>query len=251
MSAGVQPQPRLVSLDVVDSTNAEAMRRALAGERGPLWITAARQTAGKGRSGRTWVSDEGNFFASLLFALPTQAMPKAYQLSLVAGVAAVDAIRDTVGGEPQGFLRVKWPNDLLLGREKVGGILVESSAVGADLAAVIGIGINLVSFPGTTSLPATNLARHGFEARKDFILSNLARAVAGWLGRWQEGSGFAEVRSAWLDRAGPIGEACSVTTAQGRVEGRFDGIDADGALLLVGGDGRRQRYTYGDVTLSP
>src|SRR5215472_12224070 len=103
-----------VVFDEIDSTNTEAMRRAVAGERGPLWIAARRQTRGRGRSGRHWLSEPGNLYASLLITLECQP-GVAQQLSLVAGVAVVDAIRTAAGGlgKPEG-LRLKWPNDVLI-----------------------------------------------------------------------------------------------------------------------------------------
>jgi BirA family transcriptional regulator, biotin operon repressor / biotin---[acetyl-CoA-carboxylase] ligase len=116
---------RSLILDSVGSTNREAFALAEAGETGPLWIMARRQTAGRGRADRPWVSVPGNLHASLLIQLdcaPT-AMP---QLSLVAGVAVVDAIRQATGGGPAG-LRLKWPNDILIGPAKCAGILVETS----------------------------------------------------------------------------------------------------------------------------
>src|SRR5262245_60658958 len=113
----------VVTFPTLDSTNAEALRRALAGEMGPLWIVAERQTGGRGRSGRSWLSEPGNLHASLLTVLPVSA-PEAAQLSLVAGVAAVDAIRVAMSLPKDDALRLKWPNDVLITRAKAGGILV-------------------------------------------------------------------------------------------------------------------------------
>ncbi len=107
-----------VDLEKVDSTNAEGMRRVLAGARGPLWIRADRQTSGRGRSGRTWSSGPGNLYASYLTALSCPPA-MAGQLSLVSGVAVVDALR-RAGAVPG--LRLKWPNDILIGTAKIGGI---------------------------------------------------------------------------------------------------------------------------------
>ena len=108
-SAGEPSAPsRLVRLPETDSTNAEAMRRALAGEAPPLWVLADRQTAGRGRAGRAWASQPGNLFASLLVS--TSCPPAlAGQLSLVAGVAAIDAIRRAAGQRPPAGLRLKLP----------------------------------------------------------------------------------------------------------------------------------------------
>jgi BirA family biotin operon repressor/biotin-[acetyl-CoA-carboxylase] ligase len=117
---------RSLILDSVGSTNREALALAEAGETGPLWIVARRQTAGRGRADRRWVSVPGNLHASLLIRLdcPPPTMP---QLSLVAGIAVVDAIRHATGGGPAG-LRLKWPNDVLIGQAKCAGILVETSS---------------------------------------------------------------------------------------------------------------------------
>jgi BirA family biotin operon repressor/biotin-[acetyl-CoA-carboxylase] ligase len=250
----VEPAPvlpaghRLLLRESMGSTNAEAIRLAGAGETGPLWIVAERQTAGRGRSGRPWTSEPGNLFASLLVTLPGHVAPSAFQLSLVAGVAVHEAIR-AAGGLPQDVpLRLKWPNDILIGTGKVCGILVESSHSAQGLAAVIGIGVNITSQPAGTAQPATHLGLHGAPPDRLKLLEAIAEAVAGWLGRWQEGIGFATVRAAWLERAGPIGERCSVHVADTRAEGRFAGLDLDGALLMDI-DGRRERVSFGDVSL--
>src|SRR5215813_6996059 len=114
----------LIACDSVGSTNVEALTRARAGERGPLWITARTQSAGRGRRGSAWVSPPGNLYATLLLTdpAPTEAAP---QLSFVAALALFDAVAECA---PQlgPALKVKWPNDLLLGQAKVAGILIES-----------------------------------------------------------------------------------------------------------------------------
>src|ERR1043166_8409052 len=118
---------RLLSLDEVGSTNAEAFARARAGERGPLWITARRQTAGRGRRGRAWVSEPGTLYASLLLTDPAPPQ-RAAELSLVAALAVHDALaeRAAVLG-PR--LTLKWPNDVLCDGAKLAGILVEGEGL--------------------------------------------------------------------------------------------------------------------------
>lgn len=238
--------PRVARLEAVDSTNAEAMRRAQAGERGPLWIMADTQTAGRGRSGRSWASAAGNLHASLLVTLAAP-QPKAYQLALVAGVAAIDALNRALDPVSPG-LRLKWPNDILVEGSKTGGILIESSVTPASLTAVIGVGLNVASAPEVPDRPTTFLAAHGKCPAPEAILDALAEATDGWLTRWDEGRGFAEIREAWLTRAHPIGERLSIKTGAEQVAGTFHGLDAEGALLLdVDGDVRR--FTFGDVSL--
>lgn len=251
MSNAPAPLPegcRLVHLAEVDSTNAEAMRRILAGERSPAWLIADRQTAGRGRAGRAWASQPGNLFASYLATL--HCLPaKAGQLSLVAGVATVDAIRRA--GDVPG-LRLKWPNDILVGNAKLGGILVESTSRSAEpgIAAVIGVGLNLVSAPDEVGRAATFLARAGLTLSPHEALCFLAQTMSDWISIWNNGEGFAQVREAWLARAGALGEPLTINAARGPVSGTFAGLDDSGALLLDDGEGRRLAFAFGDVMLA-
>lgn len=244
------PHPfRSVVLDEVGSTNREALARAEAGEAGPLWIVARRQTAGRGRSGRSWSSEPGNLYASLLVQLPCPpaAVP---QLSLLAGVAVADAIGEAAGGRFEG-LRLKWPNDVLIGRAKCAGILAESLAGQDSVTAAIGIGINTARHPTGLGREATSLAAHGVEATPDAMLVRLDAAMQRWIEAWQCGAGFARVRAAWLERAGPPGEPCTVHAGGERLEGTFAGLDGEGALLLRNGSGSERTVTFGDVILAP
>lgn len=238
----------LLQFEEVDSTNSEAMRRGLAGVMAPLWVVAERQTAGRGRSSRLWTSLPGNLSASLLLRL-TCPVATAAQLSLVAGVAAVDAIRTAVP-DVSGSVRLKWPNDLLIGTAKTGGILVESCCSGSTLIAVIGFGINLTSAPDGLGRSVTHLGAHGPAPPASVFLPVLAEAMSGWLARWNEGRGFAFVREAWVARAGALGEVLSVHSGQDSRSGRFAGLDADGSLLLAMGDGTIDRVAVGDVALA-
>ena len=244
------PHPiRSVILEEAGSTNTEAFGRAAAGEAGPLWIMARRQTRGRGRSGRQWTSERGNLYASLLQRL---ACPQAvvHQLSLLAGVAVVEAIAAAAGREIPG-LRLKWPNDVLIGEAKCAGILPESQsgAGGSEVIVVVGIGINLVSHPEGLGRATTDLSALGLSVSPEAMLAALARAMERWLGIWDSGRGFAEVRSAWLARGGAVGEALTVDTGRERVAGTFVGLDEQGALVLRDGEGKERKLTFGDVTL--
>jgi BirA family biotin operon repressor/biotin-[acetyl-CoA-carboxylase] ligase len=286
---------RSLVLDQVGSTNREAFALAEAGVPGPLWVMARRQTAGRGRADRQWVSAPGNLHASLLIGLacPPTAVP---QLSLLAGVATLDAIRQATGGGPPG-LRLKWPNDILIGPAKCAGILVETSgsfqrrvqcgeaashrSVGAialgtvapyaslpcpsptrgegsqrpaphpnSVTAVIGIGIDLAWHPTAMHRAATDLAAHGCHVAPEAMLAELAEAMQRWFAVWDGGRGFHSVRRAWLERAGPMGEMCTVDTGRERIGGAFAGLDADGALIVSDRHGQRRTVTFGDVALA-
>lgn len=242
------PPFRSVVLDAVGSTNREAFLRAEAGEAGPLWIMARRQTEGRGRSGRQWASEPGNLYASLLTTL-TCAPSVVPQVSLLTGVAVVDAIKEA-SGQPLPGLRLKWPNDVLVGQAKCAGILAESIAGQRAVTAVIGIGLNLAWHPADLGRAATNLAEHGVHIAAEAMLGFLATSMQRWLAAWDSGTGFASVREAWLHHAGPVGEGCSVNTGTERLEGTFLGLEADGALRMRDQEGRQRSIAFGDVSLA-
>ena len=247
------PGHKLLAFDEISSTNAEGMRLVATGETGPLWIWAGAQTLGRGRSGRTWVSVPGNLYASLLIRLdcPPEAV---HQLSLLAGVAVQAAIRAAAAraGAALRGLRLKWPNDVLVGEAKLAGILPESTTMPGQsrgVVAVVGMGLNLAGHPEGMGRPVTHLAAHGLRITPAEMLGFLAACVDDWLKRWDNGAGFAHAREAWLQRAGAPGEPITINTGRETVEGSFLGIDAQGALVLRDQGGAERRFTYGDVTL--
>ena len=236
---------RLVAHEVLGSTNAEALNLARQGERGPLWIVAERQTAGRGRRGRAWVSQPGNLFASLLLTMPA---PPACgpQLSLVAALAVYDAVVEIADGlKPR--LTIKWPNDLLLDRAKFAGILVEGEGGDDGAAVVIGIGVDCTSHPADTDYPATDLAAAGIVASPATLMGPLSLKMIGRLAQWNGGAGFSTVRADWIARAAGIGEEIRVQIADRELSGRFETLDATGALVLRSPDGRTETITAADV----
>ena len=128
VAAGV----RLIVHAKVGSTNAEALALARAGERGPLWIVARTQSAGRGRRGRQWISEVGNLYATLLIADTAPAADIA-QLSFVAALAVHDAIARLTPAM-NAKLSLKWPNDVLCDGKKLCGVLLESEGARAPLS---------------------------------------------------------------------------------------------------------------------
>jgi BirA family biotin operon repressor/biotin-[acetyl-CoA-carboxylase] ligase len=228
---------RLIHFERIDSTNAEARRLAETGERGPLWIWSDEQSAGRGRLGRTWISEPGNLYVTCLFqtAAPVAAV---VQVSFVAAIAVHELASNLL--QKENFF-LKWPNDVLIGGAKFCGILAE--VVGANPARVaLGCGINLAHAPKGTPYPVAAL---GSKYTPDSILPKLALSFWNWLEIWDEGRGFPAIRKAWLERAASVGKEVSVDG----IEGRFDGLDADGALLLTLGDGTQKQIHAGEVRL--
>jgi BirA family biotin operon repressor/biotin-[acetyl-CoA-carboxylase] ligase len=223
---------RYLRFDTLGSTNAEALARARAGERGPLWIVAGEQTAGRGRRGAAWVSKPGNLYATLLLTEPA---PKAAapQLSFVAALALHDAVA-AVAPQLGPALQLKWPNDLLLGGAKLAGILIEGESDPA-FAVAIGIGVNCAHHPETTAYPATDLASAGALITPEALLAALAAAMAVRLRQWAQGAGFAATRADWLKRAAGIGGDIRVRLPEREFSGRFEGLDDAGRLLVMEG----------------
>ena len=237
---------RRVSLDTVGSTNAEAFARARGGERGPLWITARRQTAGRGRRGRPWVSEPGNLYASLLLSDPAPPQ-RAAELSLVAALAVHDALveRAPMLG-PR--LAVKWPNDILCDGAKLAGILVEGESMpGRPLAAVIGIGVNCAHYPPDTPYPATSLAAAGALVAPDSLAQALAGTMAQRLAEWDRGESFAATRAAWLRRAAGLGAPARVRLPERELAGIAETLDESGQLVLRLADGTVERIAAGEM----
>jgi BirA family biotin operon repressor/biotin-[acetyl-CoA-carboxylase] ligase len=239
---------QILTFDELDSTNAEARRLAQAGERGPLWLMARRQTAGVGRRGRAWDGGEGNLTATLLLTLDKPAQ-EAGQLAFVAGVAAAETIAAYV---PPPLVSLKWPNDVLVGGRKACGMLIESGpGMSGGVWAAVGLGINLATYPQAVERPATALAEHLSHDRKrpptpDEALGVLARAFEEVLALWLA-QGFEPIRDTWLARADGLGGPCTARLERETLTGVAEGLDADGALLLRLPGGMLRRITAGDV----
>ena len=181
---------------------------------------------------------------------------RAPQLGFVAGVAAIEALRALCPREA-GFA-LKWPNDILLGRAKLGGVLLEGLALSsgderlpAAGVVVVGVGVNCVAAPQSVPYPATALATLGAQAPSvQAVFAALSDSFCATLELWAGGLGFAEIRRRWLDAAAGVGESVQVRLARGEeIEGRFETIDADGRMILASDAGRRV-IDAGDVILA-
>lgn len=234
------------ALNETSSTNIECFARARAGDGGNLWVTAIRQTGGRGRRGRPWVSEPGNLYASLLLidAAPMEhigSLPLAFALAVYRALASVLP----VGSGP---LEIKWPNDILIGRRKTCGILMEAETLPDGRSAlVIGIGVNIAHMPSDTAYPVTRLGEHGATCGPDELFAHLFREVVHILQMWNRGRGVADVMRLWRAAACGIGEPITVNLPDRSIRGRFTGIDDKGFLLLEEDDGPVRAIAAGDV----
>jgi BirA family biotin operon repressor/biotin-[acetyl-CoA-carboxylase] ligase len=225
---------RLVSFESAGSTNAEALARLRAGERGPLWCVTAHQTAGHGRRQRAWISPPGNLACTVIEMLRTD-QAQAATLGFAAGLALEAALRQ-VSGEAVSF-RLKWPNDVLANGAKLAGILIEAEATPEGLAAVIGIGVNVVAAPEGMPYPAVSLKVLGIVTDAPTLFAALSDAWAEWFALWDRGRGFAAIRARWLARAAGVGQPIEVRQGERVIEGVFETIDEAGRLIVSHGDG--------------
>lgn len=237
--------PPIEAYDELDSTNAEARRRAEAGEAGPVWITALRQTAGHGRRGRPWTTSTGNLAATLLLTTDKPAA-EAAQLSFVAALAAADLALTCLG---PGAARLKWPNDVMVYGRKAVGILIESGTrPDGALWLAVGIGINLAHAPTNVERPATSFAEHMATQPPAPLdaLEVLATRFEHWRALWAA-NGFGPIAEGWTCHAQGMGETCVARLPNQTHKGIAEGLDLDGALRLRLDDGTVLRITAGDV----
>jgi BirA family biotin operon repressor/biotin-[acetyl-CoA-carboxylase] ligase len=239
------PEFRLLEYDRLGSSNDEAKRLARGGAEHGTVVWARSQDAGHGRRGRAWVSPQGSLAVSFIFR-PDCRPSVAAQLGFVAALGLGEALAPHLPAAAS--LRYKWPNDVLIDGRKLSGILLESETGSAGTLSwiVIGIGVNVVDFPGDTETPATSLRDAGCVGiDAGTLLGLLAPSLQSWCETWRR-DGFAAVRAAWLRRAAALGEAITVRLPHETLAGRFAGLDEAGSLILEGAGGLR-RIAAGDI----
>jgi len=210
---------RIRIVERTGSTNADLIVETSAVEGD--WLVALEQHSGKGRQGRSWTSAAGNFYGSTLVQLRA-GDPSAQTLSLIAGLALIEAIDAAVPGQA---LMLKWPNDVLLLGRKLAGILLERMGD----RVVIGFGVNLAMAP---KLPDRQGAALGGQVTPLAFAPLLAASFARLLTLWRQ-SEPGLIIQAWLARGHPVGTKLTVHVSNSeRISGRFDGIELDGALRL-------------------
>jgi BirA family biotin operon repressor/biotin-[acetyl-CoA-carboxylase] ligase len=236
----------ILRFDMLDSTNTEAADQARRGAAEGLCVVARQQTSGRGRHGRTWISekDAGLYFSVVLRPrLDPRDLPL---LTLMAGVAVHDTLAD-LGMKPD----IKWVNDVLVGEKKISGILAETVETPAGLAIVVGIGINLASrdFPDEIADAATSIeAETAGRVAPDELAALLTHYLSDFYAILNGEDGPAEILEHWHRRSTYFtGKSVRVTLADSVIEGITDGLEDNGALRVKTGDGSLQIVYAGDV----
>ena len=243
---------RILYYPELKSTMDEAARLANEHAEEGTVVIAERQSAGRGRQGRSWVSQPGNLLFSVLFRPDMAQLPF---IDIMGGVAAARAVRKTTGLSPG----IKWPNDLMLDGRKAAGILAESAVIGdAVCYAVLGIGVNVALdvseseeisslhpelVEGATSVNAAA----GQETDRESLLRQLLQDLDDIYIRLTRGE---SPLPEWRDLLETTGRRLQATSGNDRYDGYAEGVDDTGNLLLRLDDGRLITLTAGDVTLS-
>ncbi len=245
---------RVRYFDELDSTSRRAMDLARQGAAENLWVLASRQTAGRGRRGRTWISPPGNLAASLFLKLP-RGQQAPHMLGFVAGVALAQTVIEMTKASEEGRQRggdlgiaLKWPNDLMMGRAKLAGILLENQALpDGSAAVVVGMGMNVASAPRGLAYPVAALSQRlpGVSAR--MVFEQLGESWLEVFSLWNHGTGNAAVLSRWRALALGMGEPIEVAMQDRTVSGIFRNIDEHGRLVVETPSGKMDIITTGDV----
>jgi BirA family biotin operon repressor/biotin-[acetyl-CoA-carboxylase] ligase len=224
------------------STNADLAARLRGGDRLPEghWLVADRQTAGRGRQGREWFDGAGNFMGSTVVHCQF-GDPAPGTLALLTGLALVEIVAPLIGARAQAEL--KWPNDVMIGRAKLAGILLEQ--VGG--AVVVGVGVNLVAAPQLPDRETVALSAFKPPPPRDVFAEALAGQFQIEVHRWRT-FGLEAIRNRWLAAAHPIGTPLQTGEAGNpALIGTFAGLSSDGALQLRLADGTTRNIHAGEV----
>lgn len=237
---------RILAFECLDSTNDTAYQLAEKGEKEGTVVVAERQRKGKGRQGRHWVSSKGGIYLSCILK-PDIEPKEVAKITLVSAVAVSVSIREEAGVPAM----IKWPNDIMIDKRKVCGILTEMKAEQDKVDFVIvGIGVN-VDIPvnllpkGAASLAKESGRRVSKVALAKKILENMEYYVDIF-----KKDGFDKIRNEWRNLSATLGKQVKVQCHDEKIEGEALDVDRDGALVVRLDTGIQRRILSGDVTIA-
>jgi BirA family transcriptional regulator, biotin operon repressor / biotin---[acetyl-CoA-carboxylase] ligase len=235
----------------IDSTNREARDRAEKGALEGTVVIADSQSCGKGRLGRSWESPSGsNLYLSIILRPPISP-PAAAQITLLAGIAAARALSGVSGLE----CRIKWPNDIFLQGRKLAGILAEMEGKGSRVRFVIlGVGVNVnwrrENFPAELRQTATSLsAETGKEISRVAVAAGLLHELEKEYVSFLREGFSARLREEWSRLSWVLGKRVTLSLPEGTISGKALGLDREGALLVLDGEGETHRFVAGEISL--
>ena len=241
---------KIYYFDTIDSTQSFALKLASRPHENGTIIVAKRQTHGRGRQDRKWISPDGGIWLSVLLK-PNFEVSQVSLFPMLASLALAITIEKTLKLEP----KLKWPNDVTLGDKKVAGILVDASVESNQIDyLVIGVGINFkIDSTSITKIAknsknfygATTLVGKKTNADPVVFLQAFLNELEKMYNKVIEND-ISEIKKGWKKRSSTVGKNVKISTPNGHVTGKAIGIDNDGALL-VSSRGKTQRLLVGDV----
>ncbi|MGE5340191.1 MAG: biotin--[acetyl-CoA-carboxylase] ligase [Candidatus Omnitrophota bacterium] len=216
----------------------------------PVLITSVRQTCGRGRETRIWISPKGKgLYAS--FGLRLQTNQHVHLLSLIAGISVIETLK-LISGKA---FTLKWPNDVLFERKKIAGILIENVISGDTVYCIVGIGINLnhraEDFPSelvdkAISLKMVSGISHDYAVED--VSPMVSAALFNWLEKMKQGFQDEIIQTANALSASLINGHISFHQSPDRIiQGIYQGIDHDGGVRIEMESGRIAVYYSGEI----
>lgn len=238
---------KVVEYEEVDSTMITLKELVISGCDINTAVWAKKQRIGRGRHGREWSSPEGNLYISFLRNSENNKSKNIFAPVFIVAIAIANSIKDVSCNKI--VPNIKWPNDILIKKAKVAGILIENISLSESFNILnIGFGINIVSNPTNTLYPATNLKAEGIETNsKEFIkvfFKNLKSFEEIYIRE-----GINEIYRIWSLLGHKIGEPISVKIGEKKIFGSFNGLNKDGGLLILDNAGIEKVVMAGDVFL--
>ena len=235
----------VLEFDELDSTMLTLKDLALSGCNIKTVVRAKKQKQGRGRHGRVWSSPEGNLYFSLLREAEKNLKNNIFAPVFIVAISVAHSIIDV--SQHKIIPKIKWPNDILINKSKIAGILIEHVNMEntKDLLN-IGIGINIISNPRKTIYPATNLRKENINISPTVLL-NVFLNQFDKIDKIYNVDGIEKIFEMWNDLGHKIGEPVSVKVRDKKITGRFNGLSKEGGLLLINEAGIEEVILAGDV----
>ena len=226
---------KLSLFDVIDSTNAECKRIVL--EKDIHVIISNEQTHGKGRVGKVWSSpDSGNIYMSIACKGLIQKAP----LSLIVGIICQRSIEKVIGSD---LIGLKWPNDIIYSKKKIGGILIEKEIMGQDILNIIGIGLNL-NLPNKESWWG-DLSSFNLELKRNELINNIIIELINFID-----NGIDQWVDEWEGLCIHMNSEINIKQNNKIIDsGIFTGINQDGSVKITSKDGNIKKYEFGEISI--
>ncbi len=235
--------------DSIDNTNDEAVRLALSGVVGDFLIWAYTQTSGKGQRRRKWLSDQNSLTFSIMLHNKIVTAEQKSQMNFLVSAAISAVLRELfLKHKLSHKIHVKWPNDVLVNYKKISGILVESLKYKQEDFFIIGIGINVSSYPVELKNSAISLLELGVETSADFLLNSIVTHLDRDLSYYLQGKySFQEIKVKWLQNAFRINEHINIWDGTKNISGIFYSVNDDGSIKIKVRENKFQNIFFGDI----